>query len=413
MTDVLMYADTLRSPELRHEVPARIIDPFLYAEHEGATYAVLSQLDADGARAARADLQVIEPERLGLDELLAAGTDAEEALVEIAVRACLELGVDRAVVPPRFPLELADRLRAEGIELTVDRNTLTERRRVKSQAELEGIRRALLAAEAGMATAAGLLRETEARNGALFLDGEPLTCERIKAAIRATLSERGAIGEDMIVSQGAQTAIGHDRGSGPIAAGEPVIVDLWPMDSQSGCYADMTRTFVVGDPGEQVRAWHSLCVEALERVVREACPGVSGRAPHELVCDLFHEHGYPTQLLKRPGEVLRDGFFHALGHGVGLEPHEAPNVGRSKTDQLVSGDVLAIEPGLYRHGYGGCRVEDLVRVGEDGAVGEMFDPDVIVRPAPNGRPEDRPMPALSHYPGRNEFRDSLEVGCAQ
>jgi Xaa-Pro aminopeptidase len=65
--------------------------------------------------------------------------------------------------------------------------------------------------------------------------------------------------------------------------------------------------------------------------------------------------------------MLRDGFFHALGHGVGLEPHEAPNVGRSKTDELVAGDVLALEPGLYRHGFGGCRVEDVVRVGGDSA----------------------------------------------
>jgi Xaa-Pro aminopeptidase len=146
-----------------------------------------------------------------------------------------------------------------------------------------------------------------------------------------------------------------------------VVIDLWPSDSESGCFADMTRTFVVGDPDDELRAWHSLCREALERAVGAIRPGVRGRALHELVCELFQEHGHPTQLSKPPGEILRDGFFHALGHGVGLEPHEAPNVGRSKTDELVAGDVLALEPGLYRHGYGGCRIEDLVRVGEAGA----------------------------------------------
>jgi Xaa-Pro aminopeptidase len=129
----------------------------------------------------------------------------------------------------------------------------------------------------------------------------------------------------------------------------------------------MTRTFVVGEPTVELREWHALCLEALKRAVEAARPGVRGRSLHELVCELFHEHGHATQLSKPPGQVLRDGFFHALGHGVGLEPHEAPNIGRSQTDELVEGDVLALEPGLYRHGLGGCRVEDLVHVAEKGA----------------------------------------------
>jgi Xaa-Pro aminopeptidase len=365
--DVLIYADTLRSPELRHEIPTPVIDPFLYVERDGVPYAVLSQLDADAAREARSDLQVISPESLGIDGLLAAGADAEIAMLELAVRACRELGIERAGTPPGFPLELADRLRSEGIELRVDREHFTDRRRAKSEAELAGVRSALRSAEAGMSAAAGLLRASEPRNGSLQLDGEPLTCERIKAAVRAAVSERGAIAEGLIVSHGAQTAIGHDRGSGPIQLGEPVIVDIWPSHPESGCFADMTRTFVVGEPGEELPRWHASCREALDRAVQAVRPGVRGCAVFELVCEVFHRQGHPTQLSKRPGEMLQDGFFHALGHGVGLEPHEAPNVGRSQTDELVAGDVLALEPGLYRHGYGGCRIEDMVRVDETGA----------------------------------------------
>ena len=89
-------------------------------------------------------------------------------------------------------------------------------------------------------------------------------------------------------------------------------------------------------------------------------------AIYRLVCDFFQEHGFPTQLSKEPGRVLEDGFFHALGHGVGLEVHEQPNLGRAGGD-LVAGDVITIEPGLYRKGFGGCRLEDLVLVTEDGA----------------------------------------------
>jgi Xaa-Pro aminopeptidase len=367
MTDVLIYADTLSSPDLRHEVPAPIIDPFLYVEHDGTPSAVLSQLDAEGATAARAGLEILTPEALGLDDLLGAGVDAEEALLEIAVRACVELGVEHAVVPPRFPLEMADRLRAQNVDLRVDRDLFADRRRVKTPAELEGIRRALRAAEAGMAAAVEVLGSAEPGNGALMRGGEPLTCERVKAAIRMAITECGAIAGDMIVSHGEQTAVGHDRGSGSIAEGEPVVVDVWPADTESGCFADMTRTFVVGEPQSELGRWYGLCREALERVFGAVGPGMRGRALHELACELFHDHGFPTQLSKQPGEILLDGFFHALGHGVGLEPHEAPNVSRSKTDVLVAGDVLALEPGLYRHGSGGCRVEDLVLVTADGA----------------------------------------------
>jgi Xaa-Pro aminopeptidase len=362
-----MYADTIASPELRHEVPVAILDPFLYAERDGVPTAVLSQLDADSARAARPGLRIIGPEALGIDELLASGMDAEVAFLELAVRACRELEIGSAAVPPAFPLELADLLRNAGIDVQVDRPLFIERRRVKTAPELEGISRAQRAAESGMAAAASLLRQAEPAGSKLLVDGEALTCERLKWAIRVAITEMGGVAEGMIVAHGPQTAVGHDRGSGAIAPGEPVVIDLWPSDSDSGCFADMTRTFVVGDPGEELRAWHALCRDVLERAVNAVRPGKRGRALHELACDLFQEHGHPTQLSKTPGDVLRDGFFHALGHGIGLQPHEAPNVGRSKTDELVEGDVLAIEPGLYRHGYGGCRIEDLVRVTEKGA----------------------------------------------
>jgi Xaa-Pro aminopeptidase len=94
-------------------------------------------------------------------------------------------------------------------------------------------------------------------------------------------------------------------------------------------------------------------------------PGVNGRALMELVCEFFAGHGYPTQLTKEPGEVLEDGFFHGLGHGVGLEVHERPWMSRVG-DDLVAGDVIAIEPGLYRSGLGGVRLEDIAIVTDDG-----------------------------------------------
>jgi Xaa-Pro aminopeptidase len=360
--DVLIHADTLRAPELRHEVPVAVPDSFLYVERDGRRVAIVSALEME--RISAAGIDCLPPERFGVDELLASGMPEHEAELEVYLRAVRELELTSALMPPSFPLELADHLRAHGLELQVDRALFEDRRRRKNDVELAGLRRAQRAVEAALDVSRELLRNADA-DGTLVLDGEPLTSERIKLEIERVFSEHGVAAEHYTVSHGAQTAIGHDAGSGAILPNEPIVFDLFPRDRETGVYTDMTRTYVVGTPSDEVREYHRLAKEALDRVVAEVRPGVNGRALMQLTCDLFAEHGYPTPLTKEPGQVLDSGFFHGLGHGVGLEVHERPWMSRAG-DDLVAGDVIAIEPGLYRAGYGGVRLEDIAIVTDDG-----------------------------------------------
>jgi Xaa-Pro aminopeptidase len=368
MSELLLYGDTERSPALRHELPLAIRDPLLYAERDGRVYVLVSSLERDRVARARPDAELLDPYELGLRELLEGGLGREQAWLEINARAVARIGLRRALVEFAFPLGLAERLRTDGLELLVADEQIRLRRRAKSAAELEGIRRAQRAAEAGMAAAAGLLRTATVRDGLLLgSDGEPLTAEAVRAALRAACARHGALAPPDAIVASVRQGYGHEPGSGPLPAGLPITIDLWPRDEASGCFADMTRTFVAGglEPPAEVRRQERLVREALEEVRAAARPGVSGRELHALACEVFEREGYRTQRTG-PGEDRAEGFQFSLGHGVGLEVHEDPSLGLGGHAPLLEGDVVALEPGLWQGEVGGMRFEDLVLITASG-----------------------------------------------
>jgi Xaa-Pro aminopeptidase len=168
-----------------------------------------------------------------------------------------------------------------------------------------------------------------------------------------------------VIVASVHQGFGHEPGSGPLPAHLPIQVDLWPCDEASGCWADMTRTFVVGEPADGVAAQEKLAREAIEAARAAARPGVTGRELHALACEVFEAAGHRTQRTG-PGDDPEEGFQYSLGHGVGLEVHEGPSLGQIGREPLVEGDVLAVEPGLWEAGIGGVRFEDLLLVTADG-----------------------------------------------
>ena len=368
MPAILICGDTLRSPELRHEVPLGIGDPFLYLEIDGRRAVLTNVLEVDRIAQQAPELERLLGEQFGRDELIAQGLSYEQIDRELYVRAARELGITAAAVPPHFPLGVADRLRAEGIELTPDDELFVERRRHKTDAELAGIHRAARAAVAGMEECARVLREAEIDGDGLRYGGEVLTSELLRARVREVCARLGAPAPDDIIVAPMRPgdAVGHEAGSGPLPAHAPICLDLWPQDEASGCWADMTRTWVRGDITDAVADLHRLVLEAHERSLAVTRPGVPGVEIYGAACDVFEAAGHPTQRTKKPGETLQHGFYFGLGHGVGLEVHEAPALGRTGRAPLIAGDVVAVEPGTVDPQHGGMRVEDLVLVTDDG-----------------------------------------------
>jgi Xaa-Pro aminopeptidase len=368
MPALLIYGDTQRSAALRHEVPVSIGDPFLFIEKDGRPLIVTSPLEHARIERALPDAELVRLNELGFMDLIRGGMPRPEAELEVIARAVRQAGVSSALVPPELPVAVADRLRDEGIELTVDGQTFEHRRRSKSPAELAGIRRAQQAAHAGMAAAARAIHDARPDpSGRLELGGEQLTAERVRAAIREACAAAGAPAPADIMVTSALSGGGHDPGSGPLPADLPIVVDLWPCDEESGCWADMTRTFVCGTVSAEVATLRDVAREALESARAATKPGVTGRQLYDIAAEVVERAGHPTQRTAKPGQNLTHGFYFSLGHGVGLEVHEEPSLGLSGSAPLVEGDVIAAEPGIEGlPGIGGVRYEDLLLVTSDG-----------------------------------------------
>jgi Xaa-Pro aminopeptidase len=369
MRGLLLFGDTVRSAAMRHEIPIAILDSLLFAEVDGRQYVLTSQLEAARIKRALPDAELLDYFALGYKDLVEGGMSFAQAGREVEARAVREIGLEEAIVPGDLPLALGDRLRKDGVAVTVDDAAVELRRRAKAPVERDGILAAQRAAEAGMTAACELLaRALPGADGRLQLDGKPLLAEDVRSTLRAVCAENGApCPPDVIVASVWQGG-GHEPGTGPLPAGLPIHIDIWPRHEESACWADMARTFMVGDPAPEhaglIAEQASLAQSALERAQAAVRPGITGRELYDAACDLFEAAGYPTMRTAEGDE--KDGFQFSLGHGVGLEVHEAPPLGLAGHDPLVVGDVLAIEPGLWDRRVGGVTFEDLVLVTEGG-----------------------------------------------
>jgi len=334
-------------------------DPFIYLELKGERVLVMSDLEMDRARSqATVDrvLSYSEIER----ELKAQGL-ADPGTTDVVHAVLVRHGITKLLVPATFPFGHAAKLQRLGYELEAKREPFFEQRAVKTEEEVRHIEEAQRATEAAVRAAHEALRAAAVREGVLWLDGAPLTSERIKRLINVALMERECVAQHTIVAGGDQACDPHEEGSGPLPADRSIIFDVFPRSSRTRYFADMSRTVVRGRPSAELQRLYRTVLDAQEEAIAKVRDGADGAKIHREICERFEAAGYRTGLVN--GRM--QGYFHGTGHGVGLDIHEAPRISRTGS-ALQEGQVVTVEPGLYYPGLGAVRIEDMVLVTRDG-----------------------------------------------
>jgi Xaa-Pro aminopeptidase len=283
---------------------------------------------------AEEEVDSIYERRLGQQELL-------EAIPEVLPEGELRLGFDDGQVTVRQHAKLRDLL-PERVELVAAGGLVERLRAVKEPGEIERIRIATAAADEALQEilAEGLAGRTE---------------REVAMALERAMADRGAARPsfDSIVAAGPHAALPHATPRDvEIPRGELVVID-WGAEVDGYC-SDCTRTVATGELGEETRRIYELVLEAQLAGVDAVRAGAGGREVDAVARQVIEGAGHG------------DEFGHGLGHGVGIEVHEAPRLSKRSEDELRPGNVVTVEPGVYLPGRLGVRIEDLVVVGDDG-----------------------------------------------
>ena len=337
--------------DMRYLSGFKTSDPFIYIKKQNRRgLIIVSQMEH--ARAVReSSAAVMTRAQAGLVEILREEIDPWKATAKMIAGQVH----GTILVPPRFPLALANALQ-DSVDVIIDQNYLESMRAVKTRAQITIIKNVQKVTESAIDLGISLIRRSTEKKGILFAGGKPLTSERVRAAMHNHLIVHGCFAKDSIVSCGEDAAIPHCLGSGALKARQPIVLDIFPQDEQTGYYSDMTRTVSKGKPDAKVLDMHAAVCDAQTLAIRHVRAGVSGADIHQAVVDFFKERGYDN---------TTTGFVHNLGHGIGLEVHELPLLGPTGK-KLVVGNVITIEPGLYYPGIGGVRLEDIGEVTKKG-----------------------------------------------
>ncbi|HLG41955.1 MAG TPA: Xaa-Pro peptidase family protein [Planctomycetota bacterium] len=332
---IAMYAASGDDANLYYATRFGAPDPFVFVQAGGVRTIAVSDLEFGRAREnATVDevLRAVEIE----EELKKSGVE-KPGPADLLAHLLKRRGARSVTVPANFWTQIADELRARGVEVRAKAGAFFERRAIKTPDEVRHLEASLRITEGALDTAARILRESKIAGDRLLFEGEPLTSEILRGRINAFIASRDAV------------------------AGPTIVVDIFPRSLATMYWGDMTRTFVKGRASAEVKKLYKAVERGQQIGFDRVKAGADGKAVHQEICQYFERDGYKTE--PRGGKMV--GFFHGTGHGLGLDIHEAPSIGKRGTP-LEEGAVVTVEPGLYYFGLGGVRIEDVVLVESGG-----------------------------------------------
>ena len=358
-----------KNSALFHAIQFSVGDPvaFLEIAQDGespTTTCILRDVELDRAlKQVKADRIAVPadfcPER-GLS------ADREVATAQAAAECLRRSGITRVTADRTLPFSFAHVLREAGIDVICDLAFGVFERRQKSADEIEKLRQAQSVTEEAVRMACEMIARADVgESGVLFHESKPLTSERVHAAVNVFLMERGFSGPEFIISGGSQGASCHHHGDGELRTGQPVIVDIFPTNQKTHYCGDCTRTVVHGDIPPEISEMHAAVRAAKEAACAVIRPGVTGAEAHAATVKALTDRGFNTGFPPEGAPLSYCTMHHGTGHGIGLDVHEPPLLDATGIP-LLEGDVITVEPGLYRKDLGGVRVEDMVVVTVDG-----------------------------------------------
>ena len=355
-----LYADSERNSDQLYLSNFWAPDPFLSLKIGPRKIGVLSDLEYGRAQSESSFTEILSltavrrstSEWLGKKQVCVA--DQIAWLVHV-------YAIDRLRLPGDFPARLVEDFRQRGLAYKIERGPFFPARQIKSDTEVEQIREGNRCSAAGHREARRLIESSTIKGEELYFENRPLTSERVRQAIEVACLKAGGISAMTIVAGGDQACDPHCRGSGPLRPNELIVVDIFPRMSAHGYFGDMTRTYLKGRASDAQRRLVKTVRSAQKLGLSQIRARINGRTIHRSITKYFTAEGYETRTVNG----VPQGFMHGTGHSLGLDIHELPRIS-TVNSRLRAGHVVTVEPGLYYHGLGGCRIEDVVLVTKSG-----------------------------------------------
>jgi len=351
----LIYDDTRNSSDLFYKTAFKIPDPVIFFEYKNKTYLILNDLEMErGIREKKVDKILSQRE-------ISKSIKSNE-ITKIINHILLKFKVKELEVPYNFPSFIFRRISNSKIKIRPSESPIFFNSRVtKTKKEIKFISNVMRSTESIMKLVIDKIKYSKPRKQNLYNDGKILTSEYLRKLCQKELVSLGLECPDCIIACGKESALPHHQGSGPIKENQPIVIDIFPRDIETGYFADITRTVVKGSPNQELKNLYNAVFEAQKLGLSLIRSGIKCDMVHDAIFRFFQESGYQTDY----GKKTPQGFIHSTGHGLGLDIHEPPRISKGR-DILKENYVVTVEPGLYYKKLGGVRIEDTILVTKNG-----------------------------------------------